>query len=93
MQRTSSAPMPMPQIQVTRRPTIDRRATRGQGWPCRTCTFENALTVTICGMCGKTREQPLPQTKPCLTCTFVNPLTAVKCGVCQTALMQQPALR
>jgi hypothetical protein len=75
-----------PQRVVSTRPTINRRATVSQGWSCRTCTFENAFTVNVCGMCGKSRDMPPPSNvKTCRICTFENPLAARKCEVCQTA--------
>ncbi|XP_066249235.1 protein tamozhennic [Euwallacea similis] len=64
-------------------------------WECKSCTYLNALSKTICEMCGKSRnvasDQPMEVGGPeCSKCTLVNPRTAKTCNACGNNLKNSP---
>ncbi|NXR29186.1 RNF31 ligase, partial [Cinclus mexicanus] len=61
----------------------------GQGWACRSCTFQNPSPTVLCQVCERPRlarrPQPSPapaQVWPCPRCTFLNRGHAPTCEVC-----------
>jgi hypothetical protein len=60
-------------------------------WSCHACTYINEENVTICGMCGKSRDHISESRSPnpgaeCIKCTLVNAAGKEFCDACGASL-------
>ena len=78
---------------MTKRKPQEPLPPRGkQEWECVFCTIKNPNTITICDMCGKSKENKKVRVdddddnegglKECEQCTFKNKSTFLSCEVC-----------
>ncbi len=61
-------------------------------WQCESCTFANKVEISVCAVCGISRQVAPSSTGPqCPQCTYVNEVGSTNCIMCTTKLEVSPS--